>query len=214
MDAQRLDMGEGVERCEDRAEPAWREHQRVAAGQDDLSDIGVLAQPGAGGVEFLRRQQATIGADLLAAEAEAAIDRADQQRLEQRAVGVAVDDAAHRRERLVGDWVRGFVWSGDQLVRVRHELTADRVVRVDDQVAQRRRNGDRIADGHRGDGVAHGGGDQACSDEGVGVAHCGRGGHGPRACRAWGAPRQQPPRRPGIVTARCPWRVFRWAWFR
>ena len=63
-------------------------------------DIGI------GGLQFGFGQQAAIGADLLAAEAEAAIDRAGQQRLEQRAVRVAVDDAGDGRERLVGDRVR------------------------------------------------------------------------------------------------------------
>jgi len=66
---------------------------------------------------------------MLAAEAEAAVHRADQQRLQQRAVGVAVHDALHGGVGVVADRVGQLVRRGRKLRRVGDELTPDRVIR-------------------------------------------------------------------------------------
>ena len=106
---------------------AGREDQRVAAGEDDFADFRVGGDIGVGGGQFGIAQQAAIGADLFAAEAEAAIDRAGEQGLEQRPVRIAVDDAGDGGERFVGDRVRIFVRGGDQLGGIGDELQADRI---------------------------------------------------------------------------------------
>ena len=67
-------------------QPARRQHQRIAAGQDHLADRRVGGEPRVGRLQLRLGQQAAVRADMLAAEAEAAIDRADQQRLQQRPV--------------------------------------------------------------------------------------------------------------------------------
>ena len=66
---------------------------------------GVAGDVGIGGGQFRIAQQAAIGADLFAAEAEAAIDRAGEQGFEQRPVRVAVDDAGDGGEGFIGDRV-------------------------------------------------------------------------------------------------------------
>ena len=84
---------------------------------------------GVGGVELHIRQDATVRADLFAAEAEAAIDRASQQGFQQGAVRVAVDDAGDGREFFVRDGVSGFMRRDDQLGGAGDELQADGIVR-------------------------------------------------------------------------------------
>ena len=110
VDADDLDMRDRRQRRDDLAEPARRQHQRIAAGQDHLADRRAGAR-----ASRRRRassasgQHAAVRADMLAAETEAAIDRADEQRLEQRAVGIAMHDALDRRQRVVGDRIGALV---------------------------------------------------------------------------------------------------------
>ena len=70
---------------------------------------------------------------MLAAEAEPAIDRTDQQRLQQRAIRVAVNHALDRRQRVVRDRIGALVRRGFQFRGIRDELPPDRVVRLPDQ---------------------------------------------------------------------------------
>ena len=88
VNADRVDVRHRGQGGDDAAQAPWRQHQGVAAGQDDLLDCGVVVEPRVGGLQFGVGQQAAVGADVFAAEAEAAIDRADQHRLEQGAVGI------------------------------------------------------------------------------------------------------------------------------
>ena len=101
------------------------------------------------GVELLRGQRFGGGADHLAAEAEAAIDRADVGELEQHAVGIAMHDALDRAMGVVADRVGAFLRLHIEFGRIGHELARDRIVRVGvvDQVRNRRRNGDGILGG-------------------------------------------------------------------
>jgi hypothetical protein len=120
------DMLRRIEGRDQLAEPARRHHQRIAAGQDHLPDLATLANVGERSLELVRRQRLAARADLLAAKAEAAIDRADMAAaFRQHAVGIAVDDALHRRARLVADRI-GLSSSGRDLclLRARHELAA------------------------------------------------------------------------------------------
>ena len=136
---------------------------------------GWLRSQSSAGGELGVGQQAAFGADMLAAEAEAAIDRADQQRLEQRAVGVAVDDAGHGGKRVIADRVGPLVGRRVQFVGMRDELAPDRVVRVGDQRGQGGRDGDGVALAHlveRGTVLRRG---QPGGDQGGGVSQGGVG---------------------------------------
>ena len=85
-------------------EPARRQHQRIAAGQDHLPDFRVRADIiERRRVGLVRQRVLLAGSDHLAAEAEAAIDRADMNELEQHAVGIAMHDACDRRMRVIAD---------------------------------------------------------------------------------------------------------------
>ena len=130
VDAQDLDMRDRRQRRDDRGEPARRQHQRIAAGQDDLADRWMRGEPVVCRLQLGLGQQAAVRSDMLAAEAEAAIDRTDQQRLQQRPVGIAVHHALDRRQRVIRDRIGTLVRRGHQFRGIGDELPADRVVRV------------------------------------------------------------------------------------
>jgi hypothetical protein len=131
-------------------EPARREHQGIAAGDDDFPD----GRRGPDVIECGRKlclvEVFAAGPDHLAPEAEAAIHRAGMRRLQQDAVGIAVDDALDRREGIIADRVVALLRSAVEFPPVRQELAADRIggiARVD-QFGHGRRNRDRIARGY------------------------------------------------------------------
>ena len=83
----------------------------------------------------------------LAAEAEAAVDRAHGDELQEHAVGVAVHDARHRALEPVADGVGAFGRVPVELARIGNELARDWVVGVGriDQGGHRRRDRHRVA---------------------------------------------------------------------
>ncbi len=93
-----------------------REHERIAARQDDLAQLPVLRDIAEGCLKLAFAEQAAVRPDMLAPEAEAAINRADQQGLEQHAVGIAVHDAGNGGEGVVPDGVRCLMRGRDPLV--------------------------------------------------------------------------------------------------
>ena len=99
-----LDVLDRTQRAHDFAQPPRRQDQRIAAGQDDLPDVGMRAD-----VIERRRQRGArqrlpaARPDHLAAEAEPAIDRTHVHELEQYAVGIAMHDAFDRTVRVVAD---------------------------------------------------------------------------------------------------------------
>ncbi len=136
----------GGKRIDHGVEPARRKHERIAAGQNDLPDLRGGADVIERGGERARRQRSPARPDHLAAEAEAAIDRAGVDELEQHPVGIAVHDAFDRAERIVADRIAAFPRLRLQLARIGYELPRDRIVRVGavDQVGDRRRDGDGV----------------------------------------------------------------------
>ena len=98
MHAQHGAHGRSPRAGRDTAAAARRERQRIAAGEDDLEDLRVRRDI----VERRRRPPPESGAlaeaDRLAAKAEAAIDRAHREQLQQHAVGVAMHEAGQRAE--------------------------------------------------------------------------------------------------------------------
>ena len=145
VDAEQLDVGDGGEGGEDGGKAAGGEHERVAAGEDDLADGGAGAEPGVGGVELGVGEEAAFGADVLPAEAEAAIDGADEEGFEERPVGVAVDDAGEGGEGVVADGVGGFTGGMQEFVGVGDELEGDGVGGVLDEGLHGRGDGDGVA---------------------------------------------------------------------
>ena len=131
--ADHREMRDRLEPANDRSDAARRQQQRVAAGDDDLPDLGMRGDVIEGAAERRRLEQPVAPADLLAAEA----DRADQDRLQQHPVRVAMDQAGQRRPALVADRVGPVVGRGVELGGPRHELRRDRVDRVG-RIDQRR----------------------------------------------------------------------------
>ena len=159
--AQHLDVRDGAEPSRHLADAARRQHEGIAAGEDHLPDARIAGDVGERGVERLAAERLrAAGADRLAAEAEAAVDRADVGELQQHAVGVAVHDAGGAGEAFVADRVGEFFGAMLQLAGVGHELAGDRIVRVGaiDQRGHGRRDGDGVAGGHRlqRDGIRRG----------------------------------------------------------
>ena len=105
------------------------------------------------GRERRRRQPSPPRPHHLAPEAEPAIDRAGIDDFEQHAVGIAVDDAFDRTERIVADRIAALLGLLDKLARVGHELPRDRIVRIAavDRGGHHRRDRHRIARGDRGE---------------------------------------------------------------
>ena len=94
-------------------------------------------------------QGARAGTDPFAAKAEAAIDRASRDQLDQHPIGIAMHQAMNWAHRVVADRVVALGGIADQLPGVGHELARDRVGGIAglDERGKRRRDGDRIAPG-------------------------------------------------------------------
>src|SRR5580658_1267291 len=82
-----------------------------------------------------------------AAETEAAIDRANRDQLDQHPIGITMHQPLDGALGVVADRIVALGGIANQLARVRHELTRDRVARVfgPDEGGERRRKSDRIA---------------------------------------------------------------------
>ncbi len=132
-------------------DPARRQGQRIAPGQNHFPDRRARAHIVERRGERLRAEPTGAGPDTLAAEAEAAIDGADRDELDQHPVGIAVDEPLDRTLRVVADRIVALGRIALKLAPVGDELARDRVawvVRVD-QPEQRRRQADGVARGDR-----------------------------------------------------------------
>ena len=123
-------MRDFVKRPHDGGEAARRQHERVAAGDDDLPDLRPLADIGVGPFQRRRLQHRRLLADRLAAKAEATIDRTQQGRLQQHPVAMTMHDARNRRPALVADRVGQFLFGDGKFRRARHKLRRDRIMIV------------------------------------------------------------------------------------
>ena len=80
----------------DLPDPPRRQHQRIAAGQDDFPNLLVVTDIGeCVRVALVGERTVLARSNHLAAKTEAAIDRADMNQLEQHTVGIAVHDSGH-----------------------------------------------------------------------------------------------------------------------
>jgi hypothetical protein len=122
-------------------------------------------------------QRLAAGSDLLAAKAEAAIDRAHMHRRQQHAVGIAVHDALYRAFGVVADGIGALPGRVHELARVGQELPRDRIGRIGriDEPGEIGRDRHRIA---RHDALQLGapfGHVEARGGEVADAAHCARG---------------------------------------
>ena len=103
-------------------------------------------------VELGRAEDARAGTDPLAAKAEAAIDRADRDELDQHPIGIAMHQAPDGAHGVVADRVVALRRIPDELAGVGNELARDRIgwIAWPDERGERRRQADRVA---LGDGL-------------------------------------------------------------
>ena len=156
VDADDLDVIDGGKISHDFGKPSRRQHQGIAAGQDHFPDFIVgpdIVERGL--ISVLGKRGGFARSDHFAAEAEAAIDRADMHELEQHAVGITMHDAGDRRMCVVADWIGALAWCSHQLLRARNELPRDGIGGIIgiDQRGNVGRHRNRIA---RGDLLQHG----------------------------------------------------------
>ncbi len=129
-------------------------------------------KPLVGRIQLTLVQQTSIRPYVLPAKAEPAIDRTDEQRLEQRPVGIAMHDPLYRGERVIGDRIGRFVRGGSKLGRVGHELETDRIIGSVDERADGPGDRHGIARRHRRDRLPRLRRDQACAEQRLGIANC------------------------------------------
>ncbi len=148
VDADDLHMMDPGKIGHDLGQPARRQHQRIAAGQDDFPDLRMGADV------IQRRAVGVIGqgrglswSDHFAPETEPAIDRTDMNELEQDPVRIAMHDPGDWRMRIVADRVGVLTGLLHQLVSAWDELARNRIVGVGriDQRDEFRCHCDRVA---------------------------------------------------------------------
>src|SRR5262245_21513378 len=82
------------------------ENEGIAARQNGLPDLRVVADVSKSGLEIgIRERRAVVGSNHLATEAEAAVDWADGCDLEEHAVGIAMHETGERAFRVIADRV-------------------------------------------------------------------------------------------------------------
>ncbi len=96
VDADDLDVRDVAQVLEEVLETPVRQHQGVAAGEDDVANLGMLAQVLERRIELVERDLLRIS-DLAAARAKPTVGRADGADQEEDAVGVPVRDIRDRR---------------------------------------------------------------------------------------------------------------------
>ena len=133
-----LEVRDGPEPGEDGLEPPVVEQQRVAAGHDDVADLGVLLEVLERALELRHRDLLGI-AHLPPPGAEPAVAGADRGDEEERPVGIAVRDVGHRAVGVLVERVDDAVHDVELLDRG-DVLPPDRVVGRLDQVDHGRRD--------------------------------------------------------------------------
>ena len=146
---QRLDPRQRREPRHDVAEPARRQDQRIASRQDHLPQRRLAGDPGDRPLERVGRQQAALRPDMRAPEAEPAIDRAGQHRLEQHAIRVAAHHPLDRAPARVAGRVGALAGTVLELGRIRQHLSRERRRRArGDPRHPGRRHADRVTRAH------------------------------------------------------------------
>ncbi len=187
MDTQHLDVLDRGERADDVAQARRRQHQGIAAGEDHLPDVRARADVIVGRLALARGQAGpALGAHHLAAEAEAAIDRAGVDELQQHPVGIAMHDPFDRAVGIIADRVGALRRMPRELRGVGNELARDRVVWIAsvDQRGDRGRDRNGVARRDRLERGGVGGVDEAGRFE---FRNGAKGRHCPSSCAGSGS---------------------------
>ena len=121
-----LDVRDRAELLEDVLQPAVAQHHRVAAAQDHVADLGVLAQVLERRIVLVERNLLRV-ADLAPPRAEPAVARAHRAHEEESAVRIPVRDVRHRRVAVLVERVDDAVDDVELLDRrARTAATSDR----------------------------------------------------------------------------------------
>src|SRR5260370_3068299 len=97
MKTDHAEMRDLIERADNVGEAPRRQDEGIAAGDDHLPELRALANIVVGALERFSAQHPGLFADDLSAEAKATVDRAQQCRLQQNPVGVAMYHPRNRR---------------------------------------------------------------------------------------------------------------------
>jgi hypothetical protein len=122
----------GPQAAADVVEAPVRQQQRIAAGHDDVANLGVLLEVTERRLELRHRNLLGV-AHLAPPRAEAAVRRAHRRHEKQRAIGIAVRDVGDRAVRVFVEAVHEPV-ADLQLLQRRDVLRPDRIARSLDQV--------------------------------------------------------------------------------
>ncbi len=126
MQANDFHMIDGFEPGHDVREPSRRQGQRIAAGEDYFPDPGLVRDIAHRGGKRLRcKISRTVWPDDRAAKAEPAIDRADVEQFQERAIWVAVDNAFDRAECEIAGRIGHFVRPLGEFGQVWNKLAGD-----------------------------------------------------------------------------------------
>ena len=129
-DAQDLDVLDRAQLAEQPIDFVVRERERVAAGDQDVAHLGVLANVlDAAGPPELARAAGRRGADHARPRAVATIGRAQVRREEQDAVRVPVHEAGHRAVVVLSERVVVLAHALRPFARAGDDAPADRIVR-------------------------------------------------------------------------------------
>jgi hypothetical protein len=125
-----LDVGDLAEAPDDPLEQLRSERQAVAAGDQDVTDLGCAAEVLELGLVLARVEVLGRVADDPAAGAVAAVARTLGRHEHQDPVGVAMDEPGHGRVAILGEAVLHHRREGLGLAAERDDLAPDRVARV------------------------------------------------------------------------------------
>jgi hypothetical protein len=90
---------------------------------------------------FRRQMRRTVWPNHRAAKAKPAIDRTNVQQFQERAIGVAVDNAFDRAEQKIAGRIGHFSWQFGELGHIRNELAGNRIERIGGVYQRRDRAG-------------------------------------------------------------------------
>lgn len=142
-DAEKLDVRDGAQAFQNSFEFVVAENQGVAAGEEDIPDLGVLFKITERlleiGVQFLFAH----AADDAASGAIPAVARATVRHEKQDAIRIAMDQPRHRHVRIFAARIHHVVGRSPGFLDPGDDLAADRVLRIitRDQVEKVRRDG-------------------------------------------------------------------------
>src|SRR6516165_12738760 len=112
------------------AQPARRQQEWIAAGQNNFPDLRCLADVVERGGERGGAEGSPARPDHFATEAETAIDRAGIDELQENAIRIAMDYARYGAVRIIANRIFVFLRIRVELALVGNKLQCNRIVRI------------------------------------------------------------------------------------